>query len=426
MTPSRLLLSGILICCFGAVPSVPAAQPEPLATGSAVLDTLHFGFVGPGGFAVLGESWTWDHGGGDPMEGWRGSDLKLPQLYFRPIDTGLWAAGDNGVPAPILTGSGSAWLGLFQGEARAWCWSGGLGYGNYWCTRLRSPDLFYPGTGTVDLSFTYFADIEPSYDYLRVLLQRDDGSEASLNGNGFTGRHGMEGQPPRGTSFATELDEAILAGSTRFALIFEFDSDGGWSDEDGEFDTTYGPFAVDDLSLTGSLVGGDVAYEFETDLEGWMPGTCGTIGAQTGVASSTDYVYDDCDCGLAGNVLEMHDGNREHPVGQHELATSNAVDVLHDVTPNLGSQGQAVIFADWDQLSQLPRVNGVFYRPSWDYYPYECPVTGAVGWSGRVGQSSFFYDPGPSCAESRNVATSNGIPGNVERIRFLFEVYSSC
>ncbi|MEZ4654061.1 MAG: hypothetical protein R3E12_10880 [Candidatus Eisenbacteria bacterium] len=374
MTPSRLLLSGILICCFGAVPSVPAAQPEPLATGSAVLDTLHFGFVGPGGFAVLGESWTWDHGGGDPMEGWRGSDLKLPQLYFRPIDTGLWAAGDNGVPAPILTGSGSAWLGLFQGEARAWCWSGGLGYGNYWCTRLRSPDLFYPGTGTVDLSFTYFADIEPSYDYLRVLLQRDDGSEASLNGNGFTGRHGMEGQPPRGTSFATELDEAILAGSTRFALIFEFDSDGGWSDEDGDYDTVFGPFGVDDVVLSGALVGGDVAYGFESGLDGWTPQTCPHIPFLTGVAPSSDYeILDPEDCGISGHVLEMHDDQRRHPQGQHEYAVSNPVNVRDDVNPILGNEGVLVVFADWDHYLELPRANGVAILPGWQFYPYSPP-----------------------------------------------------
>ncbi|MCA9730343.1 MAG: hypothetical protein KC729_21865, partial [Candidatus Eisenbacteria bacterium] len=159
----------------GVLTAMPADWVEPAdgEVGRAVgplavySDTLYFGYVGAGGYAIEGERWTWDHGGADPLEGWFSEDASAQTgTYFRRIDAGIWAGGDNGVPAPVLVGTGSAWLGLFQNEAEAECWPGGLGYGDEWCQRLQGPTLTYSGSGNVDLSFRYFADVEPNFEYV--------------------------------------------------------------------------------------------------------------------------------------------------------------------------------------------------------------------------------------------------------------------
>jgi hypothetical protein len=125
-------------------------------------------------------------------------------------------------------------------------------------------------------------------------------------------------------------------------------------------------------------------------------------------------------------LLAFHDENQEHPMGQHEMARSNPTNLI-DMRSHLpANPTQLQVMADWDAYHEMPRANGAFYRPGWDYFPAECAPTGAIGWSGRVGQNNFFYDPGPNCALNRNVATANGVPQSAEQIRFVYEVYVSC
>jgi len=407
----------------------PVFGIQPLADQGAAPDTFSFGYVDTEGFAVLGEIWNFDHGGADPFEGWTATDLTLnADAYYRHITEEIWQDDTgNAVDAPVLSGVGSAWLGVFQNEADDLCWEGGLGYGNSWRQLLTSPILSRGETSSVSVEFSYFTDLEQDFEFLTVYLRTlPSGSEMEVVR--FTHQAGLApthpSAPPVGTQFSTTLQTGDFGGETDFQLVFRMTSDGGWADDDGQYDTSYGPLSLDDIRVEdGDLL--DVAYGFEASLEGWTPEIGAGAGSFFGIANVSDYTFEgECPPALTGNLVEFHDDFREHPTGQHVQAITPPVDVLNDV-PN--SPHQLEIFADWDQYSEQPRANGVFYRPGWDYYPFVCPNTEEVQWSGRTGQATYFSTgDDPVGFSTRNIATDNGVPSNVEQIRFIFEIISSC
>ena len=419
------------------------ATLEPISANRGGPCTLNFGYIDGDGFAILDDIWDFDHGGADPFEGWTTIDLtQQNRTYWRHITSTIWTDGDagngnvpttNAVAAPILDGVGSAWVGAFQNEADDFCWLGGLGYGNSWCQELRGPALDYDTNSepTITINFDYFNDTETDFDYGVVYFQTlPSGDETEIAR--FTDQIGLAGDhpvsPPVGESFSFGFSN--FQDDTGFRLVFKMEADGGWADEDGQYVTEYGPFGADNVALgnTGSTGDVDVLYTFESDLEGWTPSACPGFGSFEGINAVSNYTIEDpCTCELAGNVLEHHDDSLEHPYGQNTEAQSNPVDVENDVEGVCGSIGQLEIFADWSQYSIQPRANGVFYRPGWNYFPFECAATGDVGWSGRVGQATYFSTGDDAvCFESRNIATDNGIPANVEQIRFIHEMIASC
>lgn len=398
---------------------------------------ISFGGVGPDGFAILDEAWTWDDGGADPLQGWYSVDMTVNQAnYFRHITSTIWNTGTgNGVPAPILNGTGSMWVGAFENEADALCWTAGLGYGDLWCQRALSPILTYTGSGNVSLSLRYFNETEEGFDYTRVLLRLlPSTSEVSLNFDGFTGEIGLATNhptsPPIGATYSDVINAGDLQGASTFQIVFELKSDANTSDQDGGDPTSYGPFGVDDVTLTGSISGGAASYNFDSGLAGWTPSACPAIGSFVGVRDLSVYVIEDpCECALSGKVLEFHNDEGDHPYGQYVRTRSNPVDVLHDVDPLLsGPGGQYRITAFWDQYTVMPQANGVFYRPGWDYYPFNCPASGTVTWSDRIGIVKFYYAGAePVCAQTFDIGTDATVPGlGIEQIRFVYEVYASC
>lgn len=98
-------------------------------------------------------SWTFDRGIGpvgadlfdqpfgdaiDNGEGWSVLDATAdPDLYWRVIDSSLDLG--TGVPAPVIDGAYSLWIGVDKPQADALCWECGAGYGDDWCQRLASP-----------------------------------------------------------------------------------------------------------------------------------------------------------------------------------------------------------------------------------------------------------------------------------------------
>jgi len=401
-----------------------------LPLGAAAPDTFSFGYVDAEGFAIQGEIWDFDHGSDDPFEGWTSVDrTENTDAYYRHITGDIWQ-DDTGnlVDVPVLAGLGSAWLGVFENEADALCWISGLGYGNNWRQHFISPVLTRAEASDVSLEFSYFMDLELDWEYLTVFLRTlPSGEETEIVQ--FTGIDGLAPNhpidPPVGTEFVTTVPSADFGAELDFQLVFQMTSDGGWSDEDGQYETEYGALSLDDIHVSDG-VALDVSYGFEESLEGWSPEVMTGTGSYLGVAHSSTYLYSpSCPPDLNGYLLELHDELQEHPVGQHERAITPPVDILNDVpvSPNRSLE----IFADWKQYSEQPRANAVFYRPGWDYYPYMCPSSGIVGWSGRVGQSTYFSTgDDPVFFASRNIATNNGIPSHAEQIKFIYEIFSSC
>lgn len=399
---------------------LPAWEPS----GFARTDTLRYGYVQEVGgnlYAVEGETWTFDHGSGS-LEGWYAVDLSVdPGTYFRRVTASDWTGHDNAVAAPLLAGDASLWVGVYEDIADSLCWESGLGYGNSWRQRLTSPLLSYAGAGDVTVSFLYFNDTEVNFDYSRVLLRLLDGTEIPLNDVGYTGKLGAGSGAtlPVPQSESILVTESTFEGQSSWQLVFEFTSDGGWSDEDGVYTTDYGPFGVDDVTLAGGTSG---SFDFESDLQGWSAGACEPIGSFFGLGNMSDYAIADlCACDLSANVLRFHDAQHRHPYGQHVQAFSPPAD-----KSTLGPEFNWIA-AEWDEYRDLPSANGVFQRVGWNYYPYICPVTGQTGWSGRVGDDQVFfaYDD-PACIPSRNVATDVAVPASASLVGFVYEVFASC
>jgi hypothetical protein len=402
------------------------------------VDTATFGDSGADGFSILGDIWDWDNpsAGGGPLMGWYGHDATQQggfSPYGRQITAASWAGHDNAVSAPLLEGTGSLWIGAFEDQADDLCWDLGLGYGNSWCQRAVSPIISVTSAANIALTFKYFNDTELNFDYTKVVLRRlPSGTETTLAPfDGFTDKIGLAPTHPTaiptGADYAGQISEGALQGATQFQLVFEMTSDGSWSDEDDLYATEYGPFGADLVTLTG---GAAASYNFNAGAQGWTFEGCPGQGLDFALANLQTAGYeilDPCGCDILGNLLEFHNDNLEHAYGTRQMAVSNPTD-LDEMRAQLDFSmgGILEIRAEWDQYTNLPRANGVFYRPGWDYYPFECEATGAIGWSGRTGQNNYFYAPDPTCARTFNVATANGVPGSAEQIRFIYEVYASC
>ncbi len=423
----------------------PLSRPEIRETGAhpqpARTDTVGFGYyeIRADGlkYAVLGETWTWDHGGSDPLEGWTSDDLTENDAEFwRQVTETTWAAEGNPPPWPRMNASeGIAVCGARQGYADSLAWPGGMGYGNHWCQRLASPGFVYDGTGEVGISFHYFNDSETDWDYSRVFAEAGS-SRTLLNEPGFTGRIGIDdfGVITQ-ASYARLITTAELGGGVdprECRIVLEFESDGGYSDEEppGTWNSFYGPLGVDNVVVDGSNLDPPItrAFDFEDGLQGWTASHCPGVGSYLGSAPLSQYtLYDPCSCELVGNVLEMHDAAYQHPDGQLELAISPIIDRVGD----LGDPGYLAydqVFAEWDEYVEMPRENGVFYCVGWSYYPYENPeVPGLVTWSPRVGGTTWHYwGDAPVCHGRRDIGTDWGLPPDCQKVKCTFEIGSSC
>lgn len=388
-------------------------------------------------------SWTFDRGAGpfsppapyiDDGEGWWAIDQTANEdTYFRVIDETLDLG--PGVPPPIIGGDQSLWVGIDKPQADSLCYECGAGYGNNWLQRCTSEPLSYNGTGDVTLSFLYWCFVEPCYEGIQIYLKRADGSELLLNpypgscpnnsnyeGGSFTDSIGHYTNPETYTDIITEAE---IGEAQDIRIIFEFSSDGGWSDQDCDFMSIWGPFSADNVSISGGGI--DEYYDFETGMQGWEPGLGTPIGSYAGIADFGCYtILDPCACRMSGNILELHDGlcnDGFHPEEQHERVLS-PICVLDD-NPNKN------IFMELDMYALLPHQDGVLMRPGWLYYPYTCSVSGAVGWSPRVGQTAHFYmGEDGICGTFRYGGTRIGsgtpVPPDAEMVIALIDLVASC
>jgi len=200
------------------------------------------------------------------------ADAPNDDVGFRRISDGIWGGHGHMVPAPVLAGSVSVWVGAFEDEATAMGWLGGLGYGNNWHKAFCSPRFVDPAGNQVHLSYDYFIETEIPYDSVTVYLRGSDGSHTKL-----AQYNGIDGTPV--APLLESINFTPTAGDT-FNIVWRFVSDGIVSDQDGfaGFNTINGPFAIDDINLTGaSLMAVDVAppYGFEGGWDGFNRGCAG-------------------------------------------------------------------------------------------------------------------------------------------------------
>jgi len=419
-------------------------------TGGARAETTWYGYYDRvGGQYIARHStvkndvvWTFDRGGptDDPNviyngEGWAGKDMTVNDaLYFRVIDSSLDLG--SGVTAPVISGSRSLWVGVDKPQADALCWVCGAGYGNNWCQRVVSETLAYNGSGNVTLNLKYFSDAEACYDGTQIYLKRADNTELLLNvtptggcpdnaswegKGGFTDSIGGYNNP---LTYNRVITQAEIGAAQNVKFIIEFTSDGGYSDQDCNWATVYGPFATDDMTIVGGGI--NKTYNFETGLQNWAPGYCTPKGLYASIVDVGCYrILDPCACKLQGNVLALHaqlcdDGI--HPVGQH-------VQIESPICDNTFNTNLKNIFMEFDLYTELPQENGVLIRPGWKYFPWTCDLTGATGWSPRVGQSAYnYFGTDPVCSTYRYSGTTTDlpVPADAQKVIAILELLGDC
>ena len=358
--------------------------------------------------------------------------------------------GDGGGPVlpPVLIGSRSLWVGADRPQAEELVWVAGAGYGDKWCQRIVSEPIAYNGSGTVNLTLTYFNDSEECYDGTRIYLRTASGSDLLLNqytgvctsnpvwgsDGGFTGRIGINTAVPAGTPWLiapvtwTSRDFTaveIPGGAQNITFVIEFTSDAAVSDEDGQGDFIWGPFACDNVTVGGTGVA-PRTYTFEMGLEGWTPGVCPSVGDFTDVVYLDPLVYpiqDPCVCHLENNVLEMAadtgDGLFVHPVGQSVRLSSPICDLAG--VPGMPAARQ--VFIDCDVYMEMPWEDGVAILIGWQYYPFFFEATQTMNWSPIDYGIITTGPPNPVCT---NFRASTSIPNSAEQVIAIVEVLANC
>jgi hypothetical protein len=357
------------------------------------------------------------------------TDHSTPTPWFQWVTAQSFLCPEE---APMIRATvGQIWVGAQQDEADTECWtcdagsSCSLGYRNDLCQRMDSPMIAYAPGEPVTVSFAYFSDCEGGvFDYTEVQLVAVDEMLQELATLSLTSIGGRLGSPQEPDSCVVTATAEEIPPATMFVKVrFRFTSDGGWSDEDGLFCSTYGPFAADNVGV--AFGGVEVAwFDFDSGPQGWEGSDCSPepVGEFVAVHPLSYYeILDPCGCGLEGNVLTFHDEAGSHPPGMSSMAMSPVVDRTAYPAPEYN-----VVLATFDVYEYLLYSNGVLWRPGWFYYPWECPASGYTGWSPRVGQSVWYTSDQAMCLSFVSSATEEGVPAEADYYRFCIEVRNCC
>jgi hypothetical protein len=340
--------------------------------------------------AIRDSNWTFDSGigsnintGANPnkpvgyhqwMEGWEGLDQSLnPLPYFRRSST------------CAISGSFSAWAGVTLAESQLLCYAGGQGYGNAW-TMYFKKTYSYPGAGNVTLQWDYAIDCEPGFDYSYVLIDTtgacDPGIAIQLAS--YTG-------PNVGHNSVTLTPGNTLPSSAgTICLILCVNSDGSYSDEDGNYPTTCGHSAYDNIALTGAITN---TSTFEAGDDGWM-----AIPLVTGVGDFSNIVNRNtdlpppvtfCACGVRDSVLVFYDLLGGHPLDQDNLAISPWINLNR--AANVMDKNRPGKLWIYDVYAEMPLANYVFVQLRNRWYPSVCAATGLVYTTPFRDQNIIFY-----------------------------------
>ncbi len=403
-------------------------------------DTVWFGGDDGTGVAVEGEVWDFESPGSNGLQGWSSTDVAAnPGDYFGRVTVADFAAhGDPCVP--IQAGNtGMLWCGIHEDEADLRDFVAGMGYQNHMCQRAYSPVWpIDPVADDVDLAFLYFNNSEEDYDYTYVEVLCRDLSGELLDTYSLTDFDGVIGDPAALASFdpaGAEIPAGTLDPATAtIQLELRMESDGGYSDEDGYWDTPCGPFGADDLVMTiGSTAH---AFDFEDGQQGWSFERCAGTGSFMALHDEAiwrDWVEDvgvACGCPLSGQALGFVDAEHS-PYSPPGLVPGQKEQAASAIVPRAGyglPEWSATVVA-WDSFLRFPQSTGAYYRPGWRIYPYTTESNPVPHWSGRHGRQIWYYTSAPSCAqtiESLSSMANEPLPAAWDSLRFTYEVWCSC
>lgn len=255
----RVAVLSILVAALATLPaSEAAAKKKPLKVikGAPHALSLDRGVVeaplrGAAVDTTVIAEWDFDNGGSCDAQGWTSHDMTAQTDDYVHVDdfSGL------GPPYGPLEGAQSLWCGAAPSPAHpVLCAYATLpGYGPSWNQAFCTVSCLSV-TGDVVADYLLSYDVEPSYDYVHVEWDTCDGVWNELwNDDGTS--------PP--ALHSDTIPAASHDGSLR--LRFRFDSDAGWDDGDGFFDTD-GAFILDSLTVSdgGGVVLATELFEVES------------------------------------------------------------------------------------------------------------------------------------------------------------------
>jgi hypothetical protein len=187
-----------------------------------------------------------DLGGGCNAQGWVKVDERDQLDQFWHVTDFLTENVGPDDSMKVLAGSQSLWCGAAAHPTDATC--GYLtipGYGNGWVQSFQTKNCI-PVTGDLDVTFMIECDSEESYDatYLEYTV---DCAPTYIGWTTLDGGFGVwDGKKDAQTHTASYPG---VPASVKVRLRFE--ADGGWSDEDGLWDSLAGPVVIDNLQVEG-------------------------------------------------------------------------------------------------------------------------------------------------------------------------------
>ena len=131
--------------------------------------------------------------------------------------------------------SGNSW---WCGAPDIYGWPGGWGYGNNWNQWVQTPNISLPTDRSLYLDFMHRYDTEPGYDYCYVEITTDNWASYDVL---------AAYDDISNTWAAVQIDISAYAGENA-SIRFRFESDTGWSDEDGDY-LSEGAWFIDDVSV---------------------------------------------------------------------------------------------------------------------------------------------------------------------------------
>lgn len=167
---------------------------------------------------------------------YNGAQSRADVVWFDDLESGAvgWTHGDDSAQPyywhidSYMAFAGNSW----------WCGSAAItadgGYGNLWKQYLTSSYIDWTGYSYPVVSFEYRIDAEYNYDFGYVQAE-SAGVFTNLN-RGFTGTIGWG---------ATGFYLGLMDNPAKIRFFFE--SDGSYSDADGNYSSVGGAFAVDDV-----------------------------------------------------------------------------------------------------------------------------------------------------------------------------------
>ena len=405
----------------------------PIPTANATrneIEIIYFGGDDGSGIAFEGGLWDWDTVVQDPFQGW--VDDHDQDLYFgRVSNADFESHGDPVIPAGA--NPGMIWCGIHEDEAIQPGFPTGMGYQNEMCQWAYSPQFtraLPPDANDIQIQFDYFLDTEDGFDRTYCYLNCFDNAGTLLSALLIVDLTGVSGSPAEMISFQTMVPYSSLPPETDLLQIaFHFNSDGGWSDEDGFYDCYCGPFGADDVSVV--MGAQTLVWDFNENACGWSFERCSDTQMVMGVLPEDIWTPWLVEAGLtewplSGYVWDFIDelGSPYSPPGVPEESLQSA---LSGPVPRGDLVADETII-QWDSFLNANQP-GTFIRPGFKVFPDPASGPGILRWSERMGQNSWFMMEGLAWSGPLeiNLSTLNGMSGQTmpeqwDSMRVVFEV----